>query len=499
MTIVQNTSTHELALQNAGTDVTTTGQTHYLNETITVGSRSATCYIRVTEQDSEPGVGPFYYSYDLVSGTQYGYSIATGTSAKVPIADTNPLTGSFTNSATTGYTQDFGYDEWESVASDDYLAEESTRSSAGGWDYGGGNGTLGSMTNATSSGKSVTLGNGSTYTINMIAWQKNSASGPKAADDTANRGNYLALGISSTTGESTSMFHEITVNGVTFTRSSRKQFDGYENGGGAFWRWEPTDAQIDSMNNNSGTVNVKISSTSSTQTFTNGIAEEFGGADSSNVTLSHYYKGAPEGYVVDGTGTSGIPSDGSVNLSFSDFYGASYVAPEIALLVNPGLYTSTANYVYGYSTGQTTNSTINPGSSNLGTIVSSSVPSNFISSPTSTWSHALFKEGVYYYSQQTDEWLLRATASSTISNPGTSVWNYVRWDDNNASGHEHTVGRSGGLATFSFANGGSGSSYYACWKWSRAGSSTSTYNPFTSDSSGTGTALNTNVKILIYS
>jgi len=141
-----------IALQDAGTNTSSTQQTHYLNANLVIGSRSAVCYIRVQENDGEPGVGPFYFSYDLVNGTQYGYSITTGTSAKTPMADTNPVTGSFSSSSTSGYTQDFGYEEWEDVAEADYTVMETTRSGNGGWDFGGGNGNIGSLGGQTTAG-----------------------------------------------------------------------------------------------------------------------------------------------------------------------------------------------------------------------------------------------------------------------------------------------------------------------------------------------------------
>lgn len=316
MTII---SSGALALQDAGTNTSSSQQTHYLNANLVIGNRSAVCYIRVQENDGEPGVGPFYFSYDLVNGTQYGYSITTGTSAKTPMADTNPVTGSPSSNSTSGYTQDFGYEEWEDVAEADYTYLESTRSSNGGWDFGGGNGNIGSLGGQTTAGLGVTLANGTTYTCNMIAWQQNTASGSKAANDTANRGNYLALGFSTAAVPNTDAggFKEITVNGVTFQRSDAKEYDGYENGGGTFWRWEPTDAQITSMST-SGTVNVKLSSASTTAVRNNGIAEEFGGADSSDVRISHYYRG---GTHVPSTASANIPTSGEI--AFSDFYGTS--------------------------------------------------------------------------------------------------------------------------------------------------------------------------------
>ena len=51
----------------------------------------------------------------------------------------------------------------------------------------------------------------------------------------------------------------------------------------------------------------------------NGIAEEFGGADSADVSLSHYYKGASTNYVISGVPTQNIPTSGARELHILTF------------------------------------------------------------------------------------------------------------------------------------------------------------------------------------
>ena len=110
MTIITS-GTADLKLQGLGDTNPSTGA--LFDETLTIGNRTATCYVKVRENDPEPGVGPFYFAYDMVSGTQYGYAPATTSSPA--IIDTNPNL-SVNSSSTAGYTQDFGWTSWSSEA-----------------------------------------------------------------------------------------------------------------------------------------------------------------------------------------------------------------------------------------------------------------------------------------------------------------------------------------------------------------------------------------------
>ena len=124
---------------------------------------------------------------------------------------------------------------------------------------------------------------------------------------------------------------EITTNGgttVTINRSDLS-YDSSENGD-SWWWWKGSSGTMYTNVGNLGTPSssaytFKLVSGTTTATQNNGIAEEFGGNDSSNVKMSDYYKGAASGFVNTGSGTSGIPTTGNP-IAFSDFYGASYVA-----------------------------------------------------------------------------------------------------------------------------------------------------------------------------
>ena len=333
----------QIKLQGTGDTNPTTSEA--LSTTLYIGSRSATCYVKVRETDPEPGVGPFYFAYDMVTGTQYGYSVSSGSSTGIPMRDTNPNL-QLNNSSTSGYTQNFGWPQWSVDVDGLNPPQEAVYSSKGGWDF-----------NTTSSIGSMSSyvfadGGGTQRTITAVLWQKNLATGTGAVTgSTGTTGNYLTFALLGTSiPDTNTTFTSIDLGSTNFTRSSRTQYDSSENGG-TFWRWELTDTQVDSLISNLGTsggFTFKVNGAS--QTFNNGIAEEFGGADSLNVTLSHYYRGAPEGYVASGA-SSNIPNDGTnIEIQMGDFFGSSAVASNIhESTFNPGTTGSPYHANSGYS------------------------------------------------------------------------------------------------------------------------------------------------------
>jgi len=132
----------------------------------------------------------------------------------------------------------------------------------------------------------------------------------------------------------------------TFTRSSA-HYSSSSNGCTA-WAWEynstTSNNGIDSMYT-SGTSGFEIMGPDVTTTVNNGIAEEFGGADSSNVALSDYYR-TPGGTLHD---TTGIPTSGQI--AFSDFLGKTKVDIVTALTSGTmtSYYSAPAQYSPAYS------------------------------------------------------------------------------------------------------------------------------------------------------
>jgi len=118
---------------------------------------------------------------------------------------------------------------------------------------------------------------------------------------------------------------EITTSGgttVTINRSDLS-YDASENGH-TFWYWSGTSGTMNTNVTNLGQPNsssytLKVYSGTITTTPNNGIAEEFDGDDSSDVKLSDYYAGG----IYTPSGTTGIPTSGQIK--FSDFYGTSKI------------------------------------------------------------------------------------------------------------------------------------------------------------------------------
>ena len=117
---------------------------------------------------------------------------------------------------------------------------------------------------------------------------------------------------------------EITTSGgttVTINRSDLS-YDASENGH-TFWYWSGTSGTMNTNVTNLGQPNsssytLKVYSGTVTISLNNGIAEEMGGADSSNVKMSDYYSNGAFMGNVTGISTSG-------QLKMSDFLGKTFV------------------------------------------------------------------------------------------------------------------------------------------------------------------------------
>jgi len=171
-----------------------------------------------------------------------------------------------------------------------------------------------------------TDGGGTTRTISAIWW-----SVPDASPINVKTFVFALNGTGISNSDTTFNKIEIITNGgttVTINRSDLS-YDSSENGD-TWWYMSgnSNSSQWTTISNlgtpSSGTTyTIKIYGASTTTTKNTGIAEEFGGADSSDVTFSHYYKGASQGYVNAGVPTQNIPTSGEI--SFSDFYGSTFV------------------------------------------------------------------------------------------------------------------------------------------------------------------------------
>ena len=248
------------------------------------------------------------YDYDndqVVDGTAYVYK----KSSSSIYHDSNHLIGFFTYS---------GYDSYLgkgliSHMNSQYAAGQSYVSTRLGLNASSSS-TLGSTTIHTYADV-----NGVSRTINSIGAIQNTH-GDSGTGSSQNEGNMFWLSMDGNVPNDNDTFFQITVydssgNGMINTRSGAEYiYDGTH----STWTWyNIADSSISFVNwaNASRLYMIRSGNT----TFNNGIAEEMGGADSSNVTASDYYKG--------GTyhNTPGIPTSGNA-LAFSDFYGKAFVA-----------------------------------------------------------------------------------------------------------------------------------------------------------------------------
>lgn len=186
-----------------------------------------------------------------------------------------------------------------------------------------------------SAGSTYTSGDGTFRSIGGLFWGL-----PDASPNNV-RLFIFALNGTGVTNSDTAAFSklEITTNGGTTVTINRSDltYDSSENGD-SWWYWYGSSGTMYTNVGNLGTPNnssydLKIISGTTTITANNGIAEEFGGDDSSNVKMSDYYKG---GSFVSSSVTASIPTSGQIK--FSDFYGATDVAAVVsAVTIQPAV------------------------------------------------------------------------------------------------------------------------------------------------------------------
>ena len=286
MTLV---SSGTLALQDAGAN-SGGSPTYYVDDTFTAGSATNKViegdFTEFDEETEEENT----VTEDLGSFTVYGYNAGT-------------------TSGTTVWRS--GY-QW--VGAD-------------GWDDEG-NIVPTSNLGAIGSGLTTTYTDGSGTSRTVVTAILVDA--PGGADNGPDQ--YLMLGIAGTsTPDGDQVFKEFQWGGLTVSRGAADHV-GTSNGC-KFWIWELTAAEQTTAGASTGTKDFELIATSGSGALNNGIAEEFGGADSANVKLSDYYKGAASGYVTTNV-TASIPTSGQIK--FSDFFGATYAAGNIhsTLLTN---------------------------------------------------------------------------------------------------------------------------------------------------------------------
>jgi len=293
MTIV---SSGTLALQDAGTN-TSTSATYFINDTFTAGQATNKevegDFIEVDEQTEEENTVTEELGTYTVNGFNTGG--ASGTTSWDAAA------------------------QWD-VPWDDESAVTPTTDL----------GSLGSGLTTT-----YTDGSSTSRTVRTVVIASD-AGAPYGAPY------FVMLALAGTSVPDTNnTFTQIVYGGLTLNRSGAD--DVFNTYGCTVWVWEVTAANITSAGAGTGTRTFQLVNNPGGGADNNGIAEEFGGADSSNVALSDYYRGADANLVAI-TASSNIPTSGQIK--FSDFYGTSNVV--IPSNIHATSMTSGTSGGYGY-------------------------------------------------------------------------------------------------------------------------------------------------------
>lgn len=330
------TNANQLALQDAGTDPTITTQSTYIDNSLTASNTNVRLDIGI-HHGSPFGSGTTF-GYHGLQGTMYGFAKGFKHNINNIHQDyslvQNGTYGSSRGSLGSGNllsTYDFIYYGPSSSKSPmrNWIDNSITFTTIAGGHQISSTGTMGSIGDGT-----WTADDGNTYEILQLMWMKNTLTsgtfpntgspnlfqGSNAAGD--NDSNYIMLSYRKTGGSGTGpAFGELNIGGLTLkpyingVQNASHSYNGYGGSLGTMVSWYGfSDSQIDNIGT-SGTIDFELKGVSETNTYNNGIAEEFGGADSSDVRMSHYYAG---GTLVSSS-VSGIPSSGEIKIS--QFYG----------------------------------------------------------------------------------------------------------------------------------------------------------------------------------
>lgn len=205
---------------------------------------------------------------------------------------------------------------------------------------------IGSLTQTTFSDTS-----GTTRTIKAITWGQ-----PDGAPSPNTNVEWFIFALSGTSiPNSDNTFKSIKItkpsgSQQTFTRSNANRYASSSNGHTAWaWEYSGSGTNVDNLGTSGTGWDVEIYGSDVTTTLNNGIAEEMGGDDSSDVKMSDYYS--------NGTFTgaiSGVPESGEIK--FSDFLGKSFASSAIhafgftsAGVITQQVYTNLYTYQSGYS------------------------------------------------------------------------------------------------------------------------------------------------------
>ena len=344
-----------------------------------------------------------------------------------------------------------------------------------------------SVSNIGTATTAFTDGGGTSRTIKGIMWGI-----PDGSPSPNNTSKWLIFALSGTgISNSDTTFKSIKItkpsgSQQTFTRSSASEYSFASNGSTA-WAWEVESSgttTIDNLGTSGSGWDIEIFGSDITTTLNNGIAEEMGGDDSSNVKMSDYY--SPGTFI--GSGLSGVPSSGQIK--FSDFYGKTHIglvtsAVEIQPAAKYELISGPRGYSYeailhgfGQTYSNTYDSTIGTVNSNISSsIKTDSAQGSVIGSPDLTlWGPAAGTIGT-----------LRSIMHSS-SGPNQSTDNVIMivegTGSNSNAGFTNLTATRSGMTTLTLARS-SATYYYSStnttriWLWADVNYATGTPLSFT--------------------
>lgn len=408
-------SGNAIGVQDAGTNPSSTTQTTYIDSSITAGTRFFEFDIGI--HHAAPYGSGYTFGYEGLGGNMYGFAKNFNRALGAGPVDLQ-ITGNYgssTGNLGTGNTlSTYGYDtNGSNTPFVNWFHGSATFTSTA---YGHQMSTSGI---GSGSNRTWTSDGGETYEITQLLWFKNTrTSGTFANAGNPNyfqgshaagsdNSNYILFAWRKTSSGTDSgfPFSELNLGGLTLkpawfdsggnlVQSSSGNYNGSgSSSSGQLYAWYGfTDSQIDNIGT-SGSVDFSLKGFSTTTTFNNGIAEEFGGADSADVKMSDYYKG---GDLVTSNVTASIPTSGEI--SVSDFQGATYASAGFfnttynADTSTAQIYTSTYINVSGYrgpglsSAGTTFLHThLGTNESSLKPTTTFTSPANFLGLTSRTW------------------------------------------------------------------------------------------------------------------
>lgn len=246
--------------------------------------------------------------------------------------------------------------------------------------------------------------------------------------------------------------HSPGLTGISTSRAGNAAYTANANLGFYYFWQGVSDSVIDNLGT-TGNISFTLYGPRTTVTYTNGIAEEHGGDDSNNVSISDYIKGGE--YVASGNSSSTIPSS-LLDVSFSDYQnseddgvpsGSTGVFVDSASngdfypYKGAGVYGSSVDFVYG--TGLVA-------SASYGAFVPSTTAARTFTIDSTN--QILTEAAIAYATPNGTNFIARFTPSSGSSSDlmATGDWSTITLTKTNNTSHSNTLTLTSSSSGYSF-------------------------------------------------